>query len=148
VQCSLHMSTRYCAKGDLLPCLHHCLVAFQGALIAILYCFMNGEVQAELNKVWRNWKHRHGQPRPRKSSTNTGTLITTAHSDNGHQMTTITTAHSDSGHQHGGSYLRAPNGRESALVTRSSNDYPESPDASCPLMSNGHTVVQERTSDV
>jgi len=98
---------------------------------------MNGEVQAELNKVWRNWKHQHGQPPPRKSQTNTGTPVTS-----------VTSAHSDSGHQHDANNLKSQDGRESAIVTSRSDDHTDAPDASYPLISNRHTVVQERSSDV
>ncbi|KAG8236998.1 hypothetical protein J437_LFUL017318 [Ladona fulva] len=34
--------------------------SFQGSFVAVLYCFMNGEVRAELNKIWLHYTKRRG----------------------------------------------------------------------------------------
>ncbi|XP_041961061.1 glucagon receptor-like [Alosa sapidissima] len=47
--------------------------SFQGLLVAILYCFVNKEVQSEMVKRWKRWKagqgHRGGVPRHTHSQT-------------------------------------------------------------------------------
>ncbi|XP_078720580.1 glucagon-like peptide 1 receptor isoform X1 [Lampetra fluviatilis] len=36
------------------------VTSFQGLLVAILYCFINSEVQAELRKTWERWRLERG----------------------------------------------------------------------------------------
>lgn len=39
------------------------LTSIQGTLVSVLYCFLNGEVRAEVKKAWRDWKTWKGLPK-------------------------------------------------------------------------------------
>ncbi|XP_056321849.1 secretin receptor [Danio aesculapii] len=56
------------------------LASTQGFIVALLYCFLNGEVQYEVQRRWRRWRlkqHFHGEPRVHHSSlSNSGLPLT------------------------------------------------------------------------
>ncbi|CAK8671673.1 unnamed protein product [Clavelina lepadiformis] len=60
--------------------------SFQGCLISILYCFLNGEVQGEIIKIWSTWRRRNGVPAA-------GSRNCSSFYSNGIQLTSITSSH-------------------------------------------------------
>uniref|UniRef100_A0AAY4CK67 Adenylate cyclase activating polypeptide 1a (pituitary) receptor type I n=1 Tax=Denticeps clupeoides TaxID=299321 RepID=A0AAY4CK67_9TELE len=59
------------------------LGSFQGFVVAVLYCFLNGEVQSEMKRKWRSWTvnryfavdHKHRHPSLASSGVNGGTQL-------------------------------------------------------------------------
>ena len=78
---------------------------FQGMLIAVFYCFLNGEVQGEVTKFWKNFRLKNGLPSHtfRKSST---------YHTNGTQITALASTNSADDRSHGmqETSLLSPNG--------------------------------------
>merc|ERR1719322_353844 len=64
--------------------------SFQGAMVAVLYCFMTSEVQTELKKLLRNWKWR--RELPTSSTVLIGRKMSTFQSQGGQTQLTRCTA--------------------------------------------------------
>ena len=83
-------------------------------LIAVFYCFLNGEVQAEIKKLWKNFRSKHALPaaKLRKSSN---------YYSNGTQVTAFACVHSeDKSHLMQETCLLTPNSRhDSSASSRS-----------------------------
>ncbi|CAK8683444.1 unnamed protein product [Clavelina lepadiformis] len=103
--------------------------SFQGCLIAILYCFLNGEVQTEIVKLWNMWRWKNGIPaaNSRKCS---------SFYSNGTQLTSITSTHTTENTSNFESFRR-----ESEFSSRRSTAYDQSISGNFnplqPLIENG-----------
>lgn len=79
--------------------------SFQGMLIAVFYCFLNGEVQGEVKKFWKNIRLKNGLPSHsfRKGS---------SYHTNGTQFTGLVSSNSadDRSHAMQETSLLSPNG--------------------------------------
>ncbi|NXD17973.1 GLR protein, partial [Nothocercus nigrocapillus] len=62
------------------------LSSFQGMLVAVLYCFVNKEVQAELLKRWQRWKLGHDLAEQRKQNYSHAPGARNGHGGEKHQL--------------------------------------------------------------
>ncbi|CAK8682348.1 unnamed protein product [Clavelina lepadiformis] len=91
--------------------------SFQGCLISILYCFLNGEVQGEIIKVWSTWRSRNGVPAA-------GSRNCSSFYSNGIQMTSIASSHpAASNHDHSMRESAASSRRSTACDQSSSSNF-------------------------